>query len=306
MLQPLQTSTANPAAPSTTLEARLDELVALSGREGDRVTAAMRYALLGGGKRLRPRMLISTAVSLGAEREPALDPACAVEMVHVASLVLDDLPSMDDAALRRGRTACHRRHGVATATLAAVALLNRAYHVLSSAPGIEGTIRLRLVRSLSRAVSDCGGMVAGQEKDLRATPDAVEVEDLRTLASQKTGALFTCAVDMGARLGGADDRTARALRRFARSFGLAFQILDDLADLEGRRDELGKDVRQDADKATFATHLGPVTARRLAREVAGESLATLGSLGLEGSELGGVARRLHEAAGRVGSELEPC
>lgn len=298
MLQPLQPSVAIPPSLPADIERRLGELVSSPSGKTNPVSEAVRYSVLSPGKRLRPSMLVLATESLGGQRDSAIDPACAVEMVHTASLILDDLPCMDNAATRRGRPSCHAEFGVDTATLAAIALLNRAYFVIATAEGVSNATRTSLVKTLARAISDCSGMVAGQLKDLRSAPGSTDVDDVRTLVTEKTGELFVCAADMGGRLAEADEITLEALREFARKFGLCFQVLDDLADLESSTRRLGKDVRKDDGKATFATLLGPVAARRAAREFASESSAALASVGLADSALADLARvDVYEPAG---------
>ncbi len=158
--------------------------------------------------------------------------AVAVEYVHAASLVLDDLPSMDDAPRRRGRPALHRVHGVATAELAAVALLARAFELAAAAPGMTPAARARVVSELAAAVG-ASGCCAGQAADLSADPAAVHLDDLEAIHARKTGALFVAAIRCGAIAGGAGESVLSGLTLYARNLGLAFQITDDLLDLEG-------------------------------------------------------------------------
>ena len=245
-------------------------------------------------------MLVLSAESFGGGTETALDPACAVEMVHTASLIFDDLPCMDDASLRRGRASCHREFGIDIATLAGVSLLSRSFSVLAAAPGLAADTRASLVGTLSDAVGDAGGMVAGQALDLRSTAESTDLAAVRTLASRKTAGLFACAARMGALTAGADEASVSAVGQFAHRFGLCFQVLDDLADLESSPRLLGKDVRKDVDKATFATLLGPIEGRRLARRLACESVEALEAVGLVDSVLATAAR---EAFSRTGHDL---
>jgi geranylgeranyl pyrophosphate synthase len=192
--------------------------------------------------------------------------AVAVEYVHAASLVLDDLPSMDDARRRRGRPALHRVYGVATAELAAVALLARAFEVLSLAKGFSAASRARVVGELAAAVG-AAGCCAGQAADLAAEPKGFGLDDLEAIHAQKTGALFVAAVRGGALAGSAGERTLEGLSRYARNLGLAFQITDDLLDLEGDPEAMGKDTHRDAHRANFATILGAESSHRLVGEL---------------------------------------
>src|SRR5688572_19304264 len=173
-------------------------------------------------------------------------------MVHTASLILDDLPSMDDARTRRGRPACHVAHGEATAILAAFALLNRAFEILGEGwpGGPDAAVRAGLARDLARAVG-LDGMIAGQAADLRATDRQVDFGTLEFIHSRKTGALFMVSAAMGAAAAGASAAEVAALTAYAKNLGLAFQIVDDLIDATGRSGEAGKDVGQDLKKTTF-------------------------------------------------------
>lgn len=200
------------------------------GQAPHRLHAAMNYALLAPGKRLRPILALLTAESLGARRDVALGPACAIELVHAASLVLDDLPCMDDAQMRRGQPATHLRYGEEVAILAAVALLNQAFGIISRTPGLPADRALEMVRELSAAIG-LDGLVAGQEKDLRRDEN-LSLGRLQQINEQKTGVLFAAAVHIGGAAAGANLHQREALHRFALEFGLAFQALDDLEDLE--------------------------------------------------------------------------
>ncbi len=206
------------------VEARLADL-APSG--GSRLAAAMHHALSTPGKRLRPLLLLLTAVQLGETAEAALDAACAVEMVHAASLVLDDLPCMDDAPMRRGQPSTHARFGEDVAVLAGVALLNQAYGLLARTARVAPPDRLAMVEALSGAVG-LEGLVAGQELDLHQP--ASNLAGLREAHHRKTGVLFMAAVRLGGLIGGADRAEHLALERFAADLGLAFQARDDVSD----------------------------------------------------------------------------
>jgi farnesyl diphosphate synthase len=223
------------------------------------------------------------------ERRLVLPAACAVEMVHTASLILDDLPCMDDAALRRGRPACHRVHGEANAVLAAFALLSRAYEVLAEgwAGGPEPALRTALTRELAAAVG-ADGMIAGQAADLSAT-DRAGFATLEFIHSRKTGALFVASAAMGALAAAALPAETLAVKAYAKNLGLAFQIVDDLIDATGAAEEAGKDVRQDLKKTTFVSFSGLEGAAQLARELAQASQEALRPFGTR-------ARALRELA----------
>ena len=242
----------------------------------------MRYAALGGGKRVRPVLTLAVAEMLGArDLDAALDLGCAVELVHASSLVLDDLPAMDDAALRRGRATTHRAFGEDLALLAAFALLNRAYELVADVA--RRTPRRRwtgedLLHHLTAAVGP-GGLVGGQALDLAARPEDTGLERLEAIHSHKTGALFVAAAELGAMAADARRKDLEAVGSYAKNLGLAFQIEDDLLDVLATPEETGKDARQDEEKATFVRLLGVDGARQLADELlrfAVESLAPFG------------------------------
>lgn len=258
------------------IDRRLAALLPEASGAAARLTETARYVLLAPGKRLRPLLAMAAAEHWGGDPWLALDAGCAVEMVHAASLVLDDLPSMDDAALRRGRPTAHRAFGEDLAVLAAVALLARAFAVLGEMEAIAPAGRLRLVSRLGGAVG-FDGLTAGQTRDLHEL-DGDEAA-LRRLNHQKTGVLFELAAEAGALAAGVADGEALRARQYGEHLGAAFQLRDDLLDLEGSTEALGKDVGQDGDKPTLVGLLGPAGARaRLNAEVAA-ALAAVGEAG---------------------------
>lgn len=258
------------------------------------VHEAMHYALTGAGKRLRPILTLLVAELFGARShrsENVLDLACAVEMVHACSLVLDDLPCMDDASLRRGRPATHRVYGEAMALLASLALLNRAYAVVA-----EGATRLGLrrytpedlVHHLAAAIGS-DGLIGGQALDLLATPAETGLDVLEFIHSHKTGALFMAAGELGAMAADARRRELEIIARYAKNLGLAFQISDDLLDVLGTVEETGKDTGKDRGKATFVGLLGVEGARSLAEELLRFAVASLDPLGRKADALRDLA-----------------
>jgi geranylgeranyl diphosphate synthase, type II len=255
------------------------------------VEAALEYSLFAPAKRLRPIVSLMVADLFRANAEPVLPAACAIEMVHTASLILDDLPCMDDAASRRGRPTCHIVHGEATAILAAFALLNRAFEILAEGwPGApDASVRGSVARDLGRAVG-FDGMIAGQSVDLTTTDHAIDFQTLEFIHSRKTGALFTAAAELGAvaARAGAAERAAVAV--YAKNLGLAFQIVDDLIDATGGAEEAGKDVGKDLKKTTFVSFSGVAGARELAAELIAAAQEALKAFGPRAQPLRDLAR----------------
>lgn len=279
------------------VEQRLAQLVPDAELAPRRLNAAVRYSLLAPGKRIRPVVTVLTARHLGGDADLALDPACAIEMVHTASLILDDMPAMDDATLRRGLRANHLVHGEDIALLAAMALLNGAYGVIGSAPGLSAELRVDLVNLLSSAVGH-DGIIGGQESDLHTDWHRQDEHGLREMHLQKTGALFIAAAEAGARLAGLTDRGVDAVRRFARHLGLAFQTLDDLLDASVGEREAGKDVGQDTGKPTFVAYMGKDRARAMADQLLADAAAELAPLGAAAEPLAELAFSFCMAGGR--------
>ena len=268
------------------IEGVLEGLLPAVGDTPARLVAAMRHAVLGGGKRLRPLLAYAASELVGADTR-AVDPrAAAVELVHAYSLVHDDLPCMDDDALRRGRPSCHVAFGVATALLTGDALQSLAFQVLSHAPGGAEACRI-----LAEAAGSAG-MAGGQQRDLDALADAIDLESLARLQRMKTGALIDAAVRLGAGCGRPPSAAEElALGAYARAIGLAFQIVDDLLDAEGSSASLGKTAGKDAaqGKATFVTVLGKSEARRRVQALHAEARAALRPLGRDAARLAELA-----------------
>jgi farnesyl diphosphate synthase len=266
------------------VDKRLEQLLAGESRATDAASGlgpAMRYAVLGGGKRLRPFLLIQSAGLFGVRPEQALDAACALECVHCYSLAHDDLPAMDDDALRRGRPSLHVAFGEATAILAGDALQTFAFEILSR-PNThpDPAIRSELVLLLARAAG-WQGMALGQVLDLDAERQALEMEQVARMQALKTGALFRFACEAGAVLGRANASQRAALKAYASALGQAFQLADDLLDAEGDAAALGKAVAKDADrgKATLVALLGIERARTKLTTLVGEAEAALAPFG---------------------------
>lgn len=261
------------------LEQRLDMLSQPHGPTPSRVEAAARYALLAPGKRIRPMLTLLAAQQFGAESQAAADAACAIEMVHAASLILDDLPCMDDAALRRGRATTHRVHGEAAAVLAAVALMNRAFAVLAAAPkALAAEEQLAQVTRLSAAIG-AEGLIGGQEADLAERADYDCLEAVDALNHRKTGVLFALALEFGARCAGAPPASIAQMHAAGVHLGLAFQTLDDLLDQTRASAELGKDANKDAQKPSVVSLAGLEAARQRVRRELDAALAKVDAAG---------------------------
>jgi geranylgeranyl diphosphate synthase type II len=237
------------------IDQRLADLVprALPGQT--QLDAAIAASVLAPGKRLRPLMTAITAEDLGGELGPAVDAGCAVEMVHAASLVLDDLPCMDDATMRRGCAAVHITHGEDVAVLASIGILAGAFEMLTTIETLPPAARTECIRLLTRAVG-VGGLVGGQFEDLYGGRAPRPVADIAVANGLKTGSLFSAAVEIGAVVAGADMTTRTRLREFAGELGHAFQLLDDLLDGGASATTIGKDIGKDAGKSTIVSMLG--------------------------------------------------
>jgi geranylgeranyl diphosphate synthase, type II len=246
-------------------QARVDaELRRLITDSGSPVQQSMAYTVHAPSKRVRPVLTLLAAELCGGTSARALPAAAAVELVHAASLILDDLPSMDDAPLRRGRPANHRQFGEAIAILAAFGLLNAAFGTVARA--YTGDVATELAALVSEAVG-IDGLIGGQAADLLATEQQISFQMLERIHRGKTGALFVAAATAGALTAGAAPEPIGALTAFAKNLGLAFQIIDDLLDVEGDPAETGKATRRDAKKTTFVSFSGVAGAHQLAAEL---------------------------------------
>jgi farnesyl diphosphate synthase len=289
------------------MEALLDRLLAgepLAGElaRPERLLAAMRYASLGGGKRLRPFLVVESAALFNVPRERALMVGAALEFVHCYSLAHDDLPAMDNDDLRRGQPSAHKKFDEATAILAGDGLLTYAFDVLARPETHPNpAVRVALVAALARAAG-LGGMAGGQMLDLAAEgrfaagPLALDVDAVTTLQAMKTGALLRFGCIAGALLGEAAGGERDALDRYGSALGRAFQIADDLLDLEGDAAMVGKATGKDAaaGKATFVSIVGPAKAKALLASLVGEAEAALAPFGARAAVLQRAARFVAE------------
>lgn len=239
------------------------------------------------GKRMRALLLLATAESFGTDPRRLVDAAAAFEMIHGASLVLDDLPSMDDAEFRRGQRTLHRVHGEDLAILTSVAMLNHAYGLLGQAHSAVKPRRWPANELLQRVVAAVGwdGSVGGEAVDLHSEDRPLDFQTLEYIHSRKTGAIFVAAAAVGAMLANASEPAVRTLESFARNLGLAFQITDDILDETGTLETLGKDTGKDAGKLTFVRLAGVEGAQQIADELIDVAIAAVQPMGRKGESL---------------------
>ncbi len=259
-----------------------------------RVVQAMRYSISAGGKRIRPILALAAAEAIHAPVLDVLPAACAIEMIHTYSLIHDDLPAMDDDALRRGKPTSHIQYDEATAILAGDALLTLAFEILSSTenPSRESLSRhLKVIHVLAGAAG-YQGMIQGQMQDIRAEGNKIDLQALITMHSLKTGALIESAVVVGALFGSADQNKMQALRSYARQIGLAFQVIDDILNVSGDPAKLGKAVGTDKDreKNTFPALMGMAEAKTYAENLVQAALKALELFDNKADPLRGIAR----------------
>lgn len=254
-----------------------------AGIQPGRLHEAMRYSALDGGKRIRAILVYTAGHAVGAPDENLDAPACAVELIHAYSLVHDDLPAMDDDDLRRGKPSCHKAFDEATAILAGDALQSLAFYALSHGAGSEEDRHQRMLMMETLALaSGSRGMAGGQAMDLAAEGQSLNLTELENMHIHKTGALIRASVKLGALARpGVDPRTLDRLDHYAKCIGLAFQIRDDVLDVEGETDTLGKPRGADAarSKVTYPSLMGLAPSKRMAEELHAEALSALGELG---------------------------
>ena len=274
------------------VEKFLDQLLAVEDTAERQLIESMRYASLDGGKRLRPFLLMQSAGLFGVGKRSALRTGSALELIHCYSLVHDDLPAMDDDDLRRGKPTVHKQFDEATAILAGDALLTLAFEVLTHPEThANAGVRCNLVAALAKAAG-AHGMVGGQMIDLQAKNETFDIGQITQLQRLKTGELIAYACEGGAILGQASNDAREALRGYAHDLGLAFQIADDLLDVEGSVEEVGKAVNKDEDagKATFVSILGVEHARSQANRLAVQAIDHLAIFGEKADLLRQAAR----------------
>lgn len=263
------------------IDRELDRLIPKETEEPARLHRAIRWSVFAGGKRFRPALVLAVGETLNAPIEKLLRTASAFEMIHTYSLIHDDLPSMDNDDLRRGRPTCHIKFGEATAILAGDALQALAFRTIAADEGLSAEIRMRIIGELSRAAGTPLGMVSGQARDLDAESQTVDAAELEQIHLQKTGALICAAARCGAIIGGANEAELRAVTDYGRNLGLLFQITDDLLDVTASATAMGKTPGKDARarKAAYpAVHGVDATRRQIerVRQAAGDGAQTIG------------------------------
>jgi len=280
------------------IDSLFDALLPVPDDTSARLIEAMRYAAIGGGKRVRPLLVVSTAGLFGVSRDPALRAGAAIEAIHVYSLIHDDLPCMDDDDLRHGKPTLHKVYDEATAVLAGDALHALAFEILADPETSNDPFtRVELISTLGTA-SGAQGMAGGQMMDMVADEEGVsyDLHAVTRLQQLKTGALLAASVEMGAILGKAPPQGRAHLRAYARDIGLAFQIADDLLDVEGDVEKAGKALRKDSEqgKQTFVTLMGVDKAREQARALVDQAIGHLAPYGPEADILRALARFIVE------------
>ena len=256
---------------------------------------AIRHSLFAGGKRIRPILAMAAYEAAGGKDGKILPFACALEMIHTYSLIHDDLPGIDNDDTRRGKPTCHKAFGEAIAILAGDALLTEAFHLMTSRPSwealhVDGALILDVINRVAHAAGICG-MVAGQVVDIESEGQEVDLPTLQYIHTHKTGAMILASIQTGAKLGGAHEETYRVLTRYGERVGLAFQIADDILNVEGDPGLMGKNTGGDLSKkkATYPGVLGLEESKRRAQELVSHAVNTLDPLGAEADPLREIA-----------------
>lgn len=263
------------------VETALDALIPAEGVAPCQLHRAIRYSVMAPGKRLRPILVLASAEAVGGDPDTVMPTACALECVHAFSLIHDDMPCMDDDDFRRGRPTSHKVFGEATALLAGDALLALAFELIASNASIPSATNVGSVIGLVARASGTRGMVGGQVADMNAEGHEITPDEIEYIHRHKTGALIAASATVGAMLCGASEKQVTLLDEFGQCVGLAFQIADDILDLTGDFEKLGKTVGSDVrhDKATYPRVYGVEESRRIARREVDRAVAALDSFG---------------------------
>lgn len=268
------------------IDEALRNAMTIEGEIAPTIFDSMRYSLFAGGKRLRPVLLLAAADAVGADGNKFLNVACGLEMIHTYSLIHDDLPAMDNDDYRRGKLTNHKVYGEGIAVLAGDSLLTYAFETMLSQEGVDPKTLLKVVKEIASAAGP-EGMVGGQVIDMESEGKAVSFDTLQQMHRAKTGALFRAAVRAGAILGGASEKEIEALTVYAEKFGLAFQITDDILDVIGTAEAIGKPVGSDLknNKSTYVTLHSVEIAQQMAKETVADAVDALAMFGKRGAVL---------------------
>lgn len=276
------------------IDTYLDRFLPAEDCPPETIHSAMRYSVFAGGKRIRPILTLSTAEATGGSFGTAIYVACALEMIHTYSLIHDDLPAMDDDDYRRGRPTCHKQFGEGIAILAGDGLLTHAFHLLTQVPLPDEAShrRVLVMERICRAIGTEKGMIGGQVVDLLSQGKDFTEDELDYIHSSKTGALIEASVSCAGILSGVDGAQLERLRLFGSRIGLAFQIVDDVLDIEGTADEVGKTLGKDqaVSKATYPALYGVDQSKKVAVELVEEAMESIDFLGEKAAALRELAR----------------
>jgi len=275
------------------VNAWLECLVPSESVPPQQIHRAMRYSLLGGGKRLRPALVLTSGEAFGAATDDLMPAACAVEMIHTYSLIHDDLPAMDNDDLRRGRPTCHKVFGEALAILAGDALLTQAFRVIAAdAPARDAERQVRVIRELANAAGTVDALIGGQVADIESEGKQVDATTLEYIHRSKTGAMITASVVIGGIIARANEDKIDKLRAYGERIGLAFQIADDILDVTSTSEQLGKTPGKDqaANKATYPAIHGIDASETRAARLVDEAVEIASSLGVDSTMLEEIAR----------------
>jgi len=273
------------------INAALGERLAKEGEFPESLHKAMHYSLFAGGKRLRPVLALAASEAVSGSYDPAIDAACALECIHTYSLIHDDLPALDNDSLRRGRPTSHVVFGEAVAIMAGDALLTAAFEIMGAARTADASRSLKALSEIAIAAGSTG-MIGGQVVDIESEGRAVDFPVLEYIHIHKTGKLILASVRSGAIMGGADDAQLACMTRFGEAAGLAFQIADDILDVEGTSEDLGKTAGADAKrgKATYPALIGVEESKKRASELVERAIEALDGFGERAEPLRAIAR----------------
>src|SRR2546425_7968481 len=275
------------------VDAALERLLPAGTTQPASIPTAMRYSVFAGGKRIRPILCLETARIFAADVTPALHPACAIEFIHTYSLIHDDLPALDNDDLRRGKPTCHKKFGEAIAILAGDALLTLAFETLGATP-VNTELRIKMLTEIATSAGTMNGMVGGQVADLEAEGKTVGPETLEYIHRSKTAALIRASITAGAICAGAPEEEITRLRHFGETIGWAFQVTDDILDVEESSAALGKTAGKDIaqQKATYPSVFGLERSHQIAKELSEKAITELEPYGVKASRVREIAEFL--------------